>query len=175
MENHFAFYKIEERFFIDERALKQTYLALSKENHPDFFIEDEERYNNALEFTSKNNAAYKTLKSFANRVKYILELNGLIQEQGNNLPSPFLMEMMEVNEEIMDLKMDFDAKKAAILKTRVDEMAEGWNSKIKTLAQSADGLQGDQRIDILHQIKEIYLKQKYVLRIKESLNTFAPL
>jgi hypothetical protein len=35
-------------------------------------------------------------------------------------------------------------------------------------------LHNTERLDVLKKIKEIYLKQKYVLRLKESLNTFAP-
>ena len=52
MGSHFEFYEIKERFFIDEQKLKQQYLKLSKENHPDFFITDKVRYDAAMDITS---------------------------------------------------------------------------------------------------------------------------
>lgn len=175
MKNHFEFFEIEERFFIDEQKLKQLFLSLSKEHHPDFFINDEEKYDKALELTSQNNTAYKALKSFDSRVKYILKQNGLLEEQGSKLPPDFLMEMMDVNEEIMDLRMEFDAEKLRSVDAKVATMTNEWSDKIKALATEADASKEESRLSILKNIKEFYLKQKYVLRLKESLNTFAPL
>ena len=83
MKNHFEFYEIKERFFINEQQLKQLYLKISKENHPDFFINDKSRYDTAMDVTSQNNTAYKVLRSFDSRVYYILKLNNLVQEQGS--------------------------------------------------------------------------------------------
>ena len=174
MESHFEFYEIKERFFIDEQQIKQQYLKLSKENHPDFFITDKVRYDAAIDITSQNNTAYKVLKSFGSRVYYILKLNNLLEEQGNKLPPDFLMEMMDLNEEIMDLKMDFDATKLVALDKKVAVLADRWSTKIRELALQADDLQNTERIGTLKKIKEFYLKQKYVLRLKESLDTFAP-
>lgn len=175
MENHFEFYNIEERFFIDETKLKQLYLKLSRENHPDFFVGDEEKYDSALEFTSKNNTAYKALKSFENRLTYILKRNGMLEDKGNKLPPDFLMEMMEINEDIMELKMDFDANKYEVVDKKVGDMANLWKGKITELAHLADSEEKNKRVEVLKKIKEFYLKQKYVLRLKESLNTFAQL
>ena len=174
MESHFKFYEIEERFFIDEKRLKRQYLKLSKENHPDFFITDKARYDAAMDLTSQNNTAYKILKSFGSRVHYILKLNNLLEEQGNKLPTDFLMEMMDLNDEIMDLKMDFDTTKWIALNKKVGLLADQCSTKIKELALQSDDFHNRKRTGILREIKEFYLKQKYVLRLKESLNTFAP-
>jgi molecular chaperone HscB len=172
--SYFEFYNLEEQFFIDESSLKQTYLKLSKEHHPDFYIDDEEKYDAALELTSTNNMAFKVLKSLDNRIPYILRLNNTLTDKDNNLPSEFLMEMMDVNEEIMDLKMDFDADKLRRVKNQVDGLSQEWNQKIKSLAKLADSQKGEERGYTLKKIKEFYLKRKYVLRLIESLNTFAP-
>ena len=53
----------------------------------------------------------------------------------------------------------------------------GLNQTLISLAQQADKELGNDRvrIEIIENIKDIYLKQKYLLRIKESLNTFAAL
>jgi molecular chaperone HscB len=118
--------------------------------------------------------AFKVLKSLDNRIPYILRLNNTLTDKDNNLPSEFLMEMMDVNEEIMDLKMDFDADKLRRVKNQVDGLSQEWNQKIKSLAKLADSQKGEERGYTLKKIKEFYLKRKYVLRLIESLNTFAP-
>ena len=48
MNNFFKFYQIEEKFFMDEAALRTQFLEISKAHHPDFHINDEERYEAAL-------------------------------------------------------------------------------------------------------------------------------
>jgi len=174
MENYFDFYKIEEQFFIDEADLKQRYLKLSKEHHPDFFVDNPAQYQAALEITSANNKAYKTLSKLQNRVAYILELNDVLKESQNQISQDFLMEMMDVNEAIMDLKMEPNAAKQAKLDAEMNGLELSLQEQIEQLAATADvRANAEQRDTILVRIKENYLKLKYVLRIKESLNTFA--
>ena len=175
MNNFFKFYQIEEKFFMDEAALRNEYLEISKAHHPDFYIHDNERYEAALHTTSINNKAYKTLKDFNSRCQYILELNEVLQESQNNIPQAFLMEMMDINEAIMDLKMDPDVEKQEKLGKEVEELEEQLSNQLKELALEADQAtpESEKRKEILEKVKEIYLKQKYVLRIKESVNTFA--
>ncbi len=174
MENYFKFYGLQEHFFIDERVLKQKYLTISKENHPDFFIADEQKYNEALELTSTNNKAYKTLKSFNNRVKHILELFETLKESKNEIPQDFLFEMMEINETIMDLKIKPNADKQSELFNEVETLESKLNNEMEAKAKKYDASDriGENQ-PLLENIKEIYLKLKYVLRIKESVNTFA--
>ena len=176
MENYFDFYKIEEKFLIDEVDLKQRYLKLSKEHHPDFFVDNPAQYQAALEITSTNNKAYNTLGKLQNRIAYILELNGVLKDSQNQISQDFLMEMMDVNETIIDLKMEPDLAKQAKLEADMNSLELGLQEQIEQLAATADAqVETEQRNDVLERIKENYLKLKYVLRIKESLNTFAAL
>jgi molecular chaperone HscB len=174
--NYFEFYNIEEKFFIDELELKQRFFAISKENHPDFFIDDDARYQDALDVTSTNNTAYKTLNKLELRVKYVLEINEVLKEAQNAIPQEFLMEMMDVNEAIMELQMSPDEAKRTSMIQEVAQLEEGLNTTLETDAKKADQLKlgSAERGEELEKIKETYLKLKYVLRIKESLNTFAP-
>ncbi|MBT8327826.1 MAG: Fe-S protein assembly co-chaperone HscB [Bacteroidia bacterium] len=176
MNNFFKFYQVEEKFFIDEAALRTQFLEISKAHHPDFYINDEERYEAALNTTSINNKAYKTLTDFNLRCKYILELNEVLQESQNAIPQTFLMEMMDINETIMDLKMEPDSEKQSKLNTEVNALETKLSKELQGLALEADktSLGSAERKELLEKVKEIYLKQKYVLRIKESVNTFAP-
>lgn len=173
MSNYFDFYGLEEAFFIDESELKRLYFQKSKEFHPDFHRNDNEKYAKALEQSSLNNSAYNVLKSFNSRLKYILERNKVLSESKNAIPQSFLMEMMEVNEGVMDLQMDYEAAKAKTIVTEVNEIQENLESDLNRLAKHADAAEKSERKELLEKLKELYLKQKYVLRIKESLDKFA--
>ena len=172
--NYFEFYDLPIAFQLDEAALKQTFYANSKRYHPDFFtMENEERQNEILELSTLNTQAYKTLSSFDSRMKYVLELKDVFEEEGkNSLPQDFLMDMMDINEAIMELEFDFD--ETAYQKVLIDtqNIENQLFEDIKPIIENyQDGLtpQSD-----LEKVKNFYLKKRYLLRILENVSKFAP-
>lgn len=176
-ENYFSFFGFPVAFGIDEKLLKTQYYENTRRYHPDHFgQENEAKQAEVLQLSTRNNAAYNTLKDFNRRVHYILDLNGLVTEGDKHpLPPEFLAEMMEVNEALMELEFDPNAEKLADLKVQVTT----WESKINTQLQQTttayDAADEGQKPLILLQVKEHYHKSKYILRLKESLSTFAAL
>jgi molecular chaperone HscB len=176
--DYFDFYEIPKNFYIDEGALKSKFLIKSKQFHPDFFVNDDEKYADAMEQTSLNNQAFKVLSKFNSRLEYILKSHGLLKESKNEIPQDFLAEMMDINEVIMDLQFDCDQEKVKQVKSDTQSISTNLDSQIKSLTLQFDQLEMDSSNEgevILDQIKNIYLKQKYVLRLQESLDKFAPL
>ena len=174
MDNYFVFFELEEKFFLDEKALKKRYQDISRKNHPDYFIEDEKKYDEALKVTSVCNAGYKTLSKLGNRIPYILKLNGLLEESGNAIPQDFLMQMMDMNESLMELQMDFDAKQFELTLTEWKSINEDLDGSLVAKCEAADATENQEdRAQIVKEIKDFYLKQKYLLRIKETLDKFA--
>ena len=171
--NYFEFYNIPIAFKLDEAALKRTYYANSKKYHPDFYtLESEKKQSEILELSTLNNQAYKTLSDFDKRMKYILDLKEVLAEEGQNqIPQDFLMEMMEINEQLMDLEFDFDAEKfqqiGIELKTLEDNLLSGVNPILESFQ---DNSEADKELLL---IKEYYLKKRYLLRIRENLSKFA--
>ena len=172
--NYFEFYDLPIAFQLDKAALKQTFYANSKRYHPDFFtMENEERQNEILELSTLNTQAYKTLSSFDSRMKYVLELKDVFEEEGkNSLPQDFLMDMMDINEAIMELEFDFD--ETAYQKVLVDtqNIENQLFEDIKPIIENyQDGVtpQSD-----LEKVKNFYLKKRYLLRILENVSKFAP-
>ena len=108
--NYFEFFKIPVSFNLNEAELKKAFYSNSKKFHPDFFtLESKEKQMEVLELSTLNNNAFKTLSNFDKRMKYILELKEVLGEEGKNkIPQEFLMEMMEINENLMELEFDFD-------------------------------------------------------------------
>ncbi len=170
---YFQFYNIPVSFQIDADALRATFYANSKKYHPDFYtLSSEEEQERALQLSTLNNEAYKTLSDADKRMQYILELKGVLEEEGKNeIPQAFLMEMMDINEVLMELEFDFDADKLNVVKTELNEME---NRLLQDIQPVLDGY-NDKSVgaEELKKIKEYYFKRRYLLRIGSNLEKFA--
>ncbi|RNI22644.1 iron-sulfur cluster co-chaperone HscB C-terminal domain-containing protein [Rufibacter latericius] len=173
--NYFHFYQIPESFLPDEKAIQTKYYALSREFHPDFYtLESQAKQHEILEKSTLNTNAYRTLSNFDRRMQYILEQHGLLEEGGqNDLPQDFLMEMMELNEQLMDLEMYYDSVQFKIVSDQTNEIEGFLKAAIWPILENYENLPPDAQAEALKQVKNYYLKQRYLLRIKESLNKFA--
>jgi molecular chaperone HscB len=94
------------RFSIHTSDVERLYLAKSRESHPDFHqlasAEDQLR---SLEDTATLNQAYVTLRDPFRRADYLLTLlDGPSAQHDKNLDQSFLMEMMELREQIEDVQ-----------------------------------------------------------------------
>jgi len=171
--NHFDILEIPLSFRPDMNLLKKNFYRLSRNYHPDFYtLDSEEKQNEILIKSGQINEAYKILSDDNSRTKYILEHYQLMSEVDNlALGSSFLGEMMEINEAIFDLEMDFDQNRLL----KIKEMVKSIESELKTkVEKDIDDFENQiNTIKVLENIKEYYLKSKYLLRISENLATFA--
>lgn len=170
--NYFEFYEIQIAFDVDEIALKQKFYALSKKYHPDFHIsESKEQQQQILELSTYNNKAYQVLSNPNKRMAYVLQLNHLLVEGDKYQLSPdFLMEMMEMNEALMEVE---DAHQLANIKGQIATIENQLEEQLKSLTPVFQEARGAERKQSLIEVRDIYYRKKYLLRIKDSLNTFA--
>ena len=169
--NYFELYDLPVSFHPDQNVVKQQFYALSKKYHPDFYInESQEKQDEVLELSTLNNKAFQVLKNPQKVLQYVLELKGVISEGENyTLPQSFLMEMMDVNETIMDLQFDPDAAKLAGVEAEIDQIAQSLNDELKTQTTQFENQELSQQEVTLANIKDIYYRNKYIQRLKESL------
>jgi molecular chaperone HscB len=172
MQNYFEFFDIEPAFFPDETELRKKWRENSRAYHPDFAMGDEAAAKKAVEMSSLNNDAWKVLSQFDKRVAYILQLHDK-PETGKSLPPDFLMEMMELNEALMEAGMGGDENEQKQLTTRVNEINSQLDADLEKAAKAWD--QGEERTENMAAIEDCYLRKKYLLRLMENLNNFAPL
>lgn len=157
--NHFELFGLPVSFKIDKSKLALSYFELQKKYHPDFFTNSNEAEQElALEISSQLNKALKTFKNENETIKYVLQLKGLLEEEEKyQLPPAFLMEMMELNEELSD----DSAKEIELMETElyreVKDIIEQYDDTL-TITQ-----------DLL-KIKEYYFKKKYLQRILDRID-----
>jgi molecular chaperone HscB len=171
--DYFEFFDLPLAFRVDEKGLRQIFLINSKKYHPDFFAqEDEAKQSEILTLSSLNNEAYRVLSNPDERMKYILEQKGLLVEGKNEIPQAFLLEMMDINEALMELEFDFSADS---LENIQDQLADQSKAILSAAQSSLDLYQENtpEADEHLKNIKNFYLKNRYLLRIKENISKFA--
>lgn len=173
--DYFEFYDIPISFSPDQALVKKKFYALSKEYHPDFFVnESEEKQQEILELSTLNNKAFQTLSNPDKLLPYVLTLKNVLAEgEKYQLPQDFLMEMMEVNEGIMELEFDTDEAKLAEVKKNVDRFENELNTELRMLIADFESTNKSVEEGILSKIKDIWYRKKYLLRIRESIDKFA--
>jgi molecular chaperone HscB len=168
----FDFFELPIRFILDEADLRKRYLSNSKRFHPDFYtLESVEKQAEILQRSSLNNEAYRILSDFDQRIKYILEEKGLLVEGQNEIPQDFLLAMMDINEQLMELEFDFDPAILSTVKQEVEAREAALLAEVKPILQAYE--EEKSGAEELNAIKNFYLKKRYLLRIKENLSTFA--
>jgi len=170
--NYFEFYDLPESFEIDAAQLKKKFYELSKKYHPDFYAaESAEKQDEVLQLSTLNNKAYQVLSDPEKRTEYILREHQLLAE-GDKYPlaPDFLMEMLELNEQITDAE---DEATINTIKTSVKEASGQLEAELAQQTQSFNSKTKVEQNAALKKILDIYYRKKYLLRIQQSLNTFA--
>lgn len=173
-KNYFELYELPLTFRADELKLKKKFYELSKRFHPDFYVnESVEKQAEILELSILNNKAYQVLSNPLKRIEYVLFLHDMLAEGDKYvLPQDFLMDMMDVNEALMEMEFDHNELKLAELSTQIDEMELSLFDELKRYTDEFDQKEGADSESILLKIKDIWYRQKYLMRIRESLNKF---
>ncbi len=174
MINYFQLYQLPVSFSPDATLVKAKYYALSRAHHPDRFAQatDHEKAEH-LRMAAINNDAYKTLGDADRLIAYILKLNNLLEdEEKYSLPPAFLMEMMELNETISESEEEQAGGNTNNKSTQAfaEHMAQ-WTNEITPLTDRYN--KGEQTDQLLLEIKDLYFRKKYLLRIQERIDRFA--
>src|SRR5688572_31291242 len=136
MQNHFDLFGLTPKFSIEGEALERSYREIQSKVHPDRFAHagDAER-RASLQWTTRVNEAYRTLKDPVQRARHILELHGVdvAFETNTAMPPEFLMQQMELRETLEE------AKDASSLDTLRADLLTQKSSLVKQIGALIDG------------------------------------
>jgi len=186
--DYFSFFGLPRKLRLDESALETNFYALSRQLHPDYFMNasDVERQA-SVERASRLNDAYRTLRNRTARAQYLLGLAGY-KEAEKKAPPDLLEEVFELNMQIEELKAakqvsDEDEVQAA--RAALEEALEGLKNKLNDIdarlfASFADwdaavdrGADEQERKPVLDRMSELLSHRSYIRNlvrdIKEEL------
>lgn len=154
------------QFDIDPTKLREAYLNLSREIHPDRFSgKSDEVTQLSLRVSSQINRAYEVLGDPLRRAEYLLEISGGKSASEDKTVSPAVLgEVLELREEIDSARSRGDAAALGEMRQR---LLERRSSHVDEIGRLARGLPGDEP---LRQALRVRLNDvKYDLRMLEQV------
>lgn len=138
-QDYFSLFGLEPRFEVDAARLDKVYLELQSAVHPDRFAhlpESERRV--SMQWATRVNEAYRTLKRPLLRAQYLLERRGvdLAHESNTAMPHEFLMEQMEWREALAEAGAAEDIDELEALRRRLGEHSK---ALVGELREALDG------------------------------------
>ena len=149
MQNHFDLFHLPQHFAIDMAALDRAYHDVQSQVHPDKFVnaaDAEKRV--AMQWATRANEAYQTLKSPFRRAAYLCELNGVdLQIESNTaMPRAFLMQQMEWREALEDARAAKDIAALDTLEAELRAVRKAEVTQIGALLDAKDFAQAAQGV-----------------------------
>jgi molecular chaperone HscB len=132
--NYFELFGLDPLFGIDTIELERVYRDLQSQVHPDRYAhlpESERRL--SMQWATRVNEAYRTLRQPLSRAQYLLELNGIDTRHESNtaMPPDFLMEQMEWREAAAEARAAEDMDGLERLHHRLDAQADGLFAEVE--------------------------------------------
>lgn len=163
---YFDLFEIPVQLKVNVASLSKKFFELSKKYHPDYFANEKEDVQAvALEKSALLNKAWKTFQNPDATIKYVLQEKGLLEEEEKyELPPDFLMEVLEINEQLME--MDESAETNSISSVITQLSAQIYEPVKEIVENYQEGITTEKE---LLQVKEYYYKKKYLDRIHRQL------
>lgn len=137
-DSHFALFGLPEQFAIEANALDEAYRAVQSQVHPDrFAAAGDAQKRIAMQWATRANEAYQTLRNPLRRATYLLHLRGIdVGAENNTAMEPaFLMQQMEWRESIEDAAA---AKNVGALDALLAELRDEERARLDKLAALLD-------------------------------------
>jgi molecular chaperone HscB len=133
MQNHFELFGLAPAYALEAEALEKRYREIQAEVHPDRFAHagDAER-RASLQWTTRVNEAYRTLRDPVQRGRHLLELRGVdvAFETNTQMPTDFLMQQLELREELEAAAAKKDASRLDRLRAALSSSKKGLEKEI---------------------------------------------
>lgn len=138
LPDHFQLFDLPARFALDTAELDRAYRSVQSQVHPDRFAAGTAAENRvAMQWATRANEAYQTLKSPLKRAAYLCERAGVPigAESNTAMPAEFLMQQLQWREALDDAR---DERSASALQELDDGMAAERERLLEAIGRALD-------------------------------------
>ncbi len=165
--DHFALFGIEPRQVLDLAELEAKYRDIQARVHPDKHVhgsDSDQRL--SMQWATRINEAYQTLKAPLARARYLLTLRGHDAqiESNTRMPPEFLMEQMELREAVEEARAAQDEVALDAVRRQV---RDGMKAEYVRLSQLIDVEQN--YIDATALVRQLMFQEKLLHEIDDAL------
>jgi len=162
--NHFEIFELPVSFDLNKDTLAQRYRDLQRAVHPDKYANAPDRERRlAMQKTVQINEAFQTLKNPLTRAGYLLQLQG-IDENDGIMEGEFLMTQMELREELAEIK-----QKRQAIEAFLNRIEKEMQSLTDTLSQQFAQENWQAALDSVRQFQFFTRLHEEALRLEEEL------
>lgn len=165
--DYFSLFGLPRLFRLDSLALDSRYRELAAQVHPDRYTQasDAER-RLSLQWATRVNEAYQTLKSPLPRAQYLLTLagNDIGAQTNTAMPSEFLMEQMEWREAVAEARQ---AREHGELETLHHRVKQRMNSRYEQLAELLDDRH--EPVEAADRVRRLMFLEKLLFDIDDAM------
>ena len=165
--NHFELLGLPAAFALDPSRLEQRYSELQGRVHPDRFAASSEAERRvAMQWATRANEAYRTLRDPLARARYLLSLKGYDtgEESNTAMPPDFLMQQMEWREAVAEARGERDLETLAALRA---EIAAARAEMLELLGRALDAANYDAGCSLVRKLRFL---EKLDEEIDEAMN-----
>ena len=168
-KHYFEIFDLPVSIELDEKILTRAYYKLTMQYHPDrYTLKSADEQVQAIDNTALINEAYKVLKNKQARLKYILEISGVKFKEGKEtVPQGFLMDMMDINEDLMEFKMEPDNDKKNQINRQLTAIESNLFEEFSPFIIKFSFEDNNQQH--LLALKDYYLRNQYINNLKNNL------
>jgi len=170
--DYFTLFGLPVGYAIDIASLSTRYQGLQRQFHPDKFASHPQADQlAALQQSATINQAWQTLRHPLNRAEYMLSLHGydLANEQHTVRDTAFLMEQLELREELDEIERAGDENRLAAFTSRIQTL---YRSRHQQMVDELDSEAWEKAADTVRKLRFLDKLQHQTEQLEEKLLGF---
>lgn len=168
--DYFTLFGFTPSYAIDSEQLVDRFQSLQRQYHPDRYATcTEQEKMQALQQAATINAAYQALRHPLKRAEYMLLLQGIDinNEQHTMHDSAFLMEQLELREELDNIENDAHASDLLVI--FIKNVKQMQSTRMDLMVTQLDSEQWDQAADTVRKLRFLDRLQQQAEQLEERL------
>ncbi|MDF7758024.1 co-chaperone HscB [Kosakonia cowanii] len=170
--DYFTLFGLPAQYSLDTQALATRFQDLQRQFHPDRFAsQPQSEQLAAVQHSATINQAWQTLRHPLTRAEYLLSLHGfdLASEQHTVRDTTFLMEQLELREELEEIAKAEDAARLEALQARIKGM---YDTRHQQMVEQLDAQAWETAADTVRKLRFLDKLRSSTEQLEEKLLGF---